>query len=85
VVGGDGPFSRKPSPEGLAHLMGSVGVSSATTLLVGDSVIDWRTAHAVGASSCVARYGFGFAGFPTEALRPDDRLIDRPAELQALL
>jgi len=85
VVGGDGPFSRKPSPEGLAHLMGSVGVSSATTLLVGDSVIDWRTAHAAGAFSCVARYGFGFDGFPADSLRPGDRVIDHPAELLALL
>lgn len=85
VVGGDGPFPRKPSTDGLAHLMASVGVNPATTLLVGDSVIDWRTAHAAGASSCVARYGFGFDGFPADALRPDDRLIDRPAELLALL
>jgi len=85
VVGGDGPFLRKPAPDGLVHLMETVGVNPPATLLVGDSVIDWRTAHAVGAFSCVARYGFGFAGFPTEALRPDDRLIDRPAELQALL
>ena len=85
VVGGDGPFSRKPSPEGLAHLIASAGVSAATTLLVGDSVIDWRTARAAGAFSCVARYGFGFAGFPTEALNPDDWLIDQPADLLPLL
>jgi phosphoglycolate phosphatase len=85
VVGGDGPWPRKPSPDGLAHLMGSAGVSPETTLLVGDSVIDWRTAHAAGASSCVARYGFGFDGFPVDVLRPEDRLIDRPAELLALL
>ena len=85
VVGGDGPFPRKPSPDGLAHLMGSVGVSPATTLLVGDSVIDWRTAHAAGAVSCVARYGFGFDGFPADSFWPGDKLIDRPAELLALL
>jgi phosphoglycolate phosphatase len=85
VVGGDGPFPRKPSPESLMHLIASIGASPATTLLVGDSVIDWRTAHAAGAFSCVARYGFGFDGFPTDALSPDDRLIDHPAELLPLL
>jgi phosphoglycolate phosphatase len=85
VLGGDGPFPRKPSPEGLEHLMAEAGVGSATTLLVGDSVIDWRTAHAAGAASCVARYGFGFDGFPTGVLTEGDRQIDHPADLLPLL
>jgi len=85
IVGGDGPFSRKPSPEGLEHLMVDTDVTRSTTLLVGDSVIDWQTAHAAGAVSCIARYGFGFAGFPTHQLRETDRLIDHPDELPALL
>jgi phosphoglycolate phosphatase len=85
VVGGDGPFPRKPSPEGLDHLISDARAEPATTLLVGDSVIDWRTAHAAGAASCVARYGFGFDGFPVELLEETDRQIDRPAELPALL
>jgi phosphoglycolate phosphatase len=85
VVGGDGPFPRKPSPDGLQQLMSHVGVSPATTMLLGDSVIDWRTAHAAGACSCVARYGFGFDGFPLGELTSADRLIDHPAELLSLL
>jgi len=85
VVGGDGPFPRKPSPDGLLHLIASAGVTPAATLLVGDSVIDWRTARAAGSSSCVARYGFGFNGFPTDQLEHSDLMIDRPAELLPLL
>ena len=85
VIGGDGPFPRKPSPAGLQSLMDDARVTSDTTLLVGDSVIDWRTAHSAGACSCVARYGFGFHGFPIEALMPSDRVIDSPLELPALL
>jgi phosphoglycolate phosphatase len=85
VVGGDGPFPRKPSPEGLLHLMASARVTPAATLLVGDSIIDWRTARAAGSSSCVARYGFGFNGFPTDQLEHSDLVIDRPAELLPLL
>lgn len=85
VVGGDGPFPRKPSPEGLQHLIGHAGVRPATAMLVGDSVIDWRTAQAAGAAGCVARYGFGFDGFPVEVLKAADRQIDQPAELVALL
>src|SRR5439155_11512129 len=52
VVGGDGPFPRKPSPDGLAHLIAEAGASPVHSVLVGDSVIDWRTAHAAGACSC---------------------------------
>jgi phosphoglycolate phosphatase len=85
VVGGDGPFPRKPSPEGLEHLMAQAGVGPATTMLVGDSVIDWRTAQAAGAVCCVARYGFGFDGFPTDVLTQADRQIDHPADLLSLL
>jgi phosphoglycolate phosphatase len=85
VVGGDGPFPRKPSPDGLEHLIAEAGVLPTETLLVGDSVIDWRTAHAARAFCCLARYGFGFDGFPVDVLRDADRLIDRPSDLAAHL
>jgi phosphoglycolate phosphatase len=85
VVGGDGPFPRKPAPDGLKHLITGAGVTPAASMLVGDSVIDWRTAHAAGAFSCVARYGFGFDGFPIEVLGEADRQINRPADLLPLL
>jgi phosphoglycolate phosphatase len=83
VVGGDGPFPRKPAPAGLNHLILESGVSAADTLLVGDSVIDWHTARAAGAFSCIARYGFGFDGFPVDALNSGEWLIDSPSDLSA--
>jgi phosphoglycolate phosphatase len=85
VIGGDGPFPRKPDPAGLRHLVSSAGVSLDATLHVGDSVIDWRTARAAGTSICLARYGFGFDGFPVGELSAADRLIDAPIELLGLL
>lgn len=85
VVGGDGPFPRKPSPEGLHHLISGASASAGKTMLVGDSVIDWRTAHAAGVVSCVVRYGFGFFGFPVGDLMESDRIIDDPRELPGLL
>jgi phosphoglycolate phosphatase len=84
VVGGDGPFPRKPDPAGLRHLSARANVPVESTLLVGDSLIDWRTARAALAPLCVARYGFGYEGFPRGQLGPTDRLIDTPAELLAL-
>jgi phosphoglycolate phosphatase len=84
VVGGDGPFPRKPDPQGLRHLAAAAAVSLEDTVLVGDSVIDWRTARAAPTAMCVARYGFGFDGFPPHRLSPADRVIDTPAELLSL-
>jgi phosphoglycolate phosphatase len=84
VIGGDGPFPRKPDPSGLQHLTARARVAPASTLLVGDSLVDWRTARAASTPVCLARYGFGYEGFPGEAIGPSDRLIDAPADLLAL-
>ena len=78
VVGGDGPFARKPDPSGLQHLIALASATAETTLLVGDSVIDWKTARAAGTSVCLARYGFGFVGFPVGELTGAEALIDSP-------
>jgi phosphoglycolate phosphatase len=84
MVGGDGAFPRKPDPAGLRHLIARSGVDPASTLMIGDSVIDWRTARAAAAPICLARYGFGFAGFSQRDLGPDDRVIDTFGDLLRL-
>jgi len=81
VIGGDGPFPRKPDPSGLRWLAGSAGVSIDQTLLVGDSSVDWRTARAASARLCIARYGFGYRPEAREEPRPDDLAIDAPLDL----
>ena len=81
VIGGDGAFARKPEPAGLLYLMSAAGVTAGATLLVGDSAIDWRTARSASTAICMARYGFGYDGFPVDDLEPDDRVIDSPAGL----
>ena len=85
VLGGDGPFPRKPDPSGLHHLIREVAATPDDTTMVGDSVIDWRTARAAGTRVCLVRYGFGFEGFPIGDLSPDDRLVDRADQLAAVL
>ena len=83
VLGGDGPFPRKPDPAGLLSLVQRAGATPGTTVMVGDSVIDFRTARHAATSIWMAAYGFGFERFPTGELAPDDRLIDRPGQLLA--
>jgi len=85
VLGGDGPSPRKPDPTGLRSLIGHAGVPAHETLMVGDSVIDWRTARAALARSCIARYGFGFAGFPLEEAIGAAAFIDHPGEVLSLV
>jgi phosphoglycolate phosphatase len=84
TVGGDGPFPRKPDPAALRSLMARAAAGADDTLLVGDSVIDLRTARAALTRVCLARYGFGFEGFPVHELGPDDLVIDAPGELLAM-
>lgn len=82
VIGGDGPFPRKPDPGGLLHLISVCGVSAAETVLVGDSIVDWRTARAASTRSCGARYGFGWdAAYDGEREADPGWLIDRADEL----
>jgi phosphoglycolate phosphatase len=85
IVGGDGPFPRKPDPSALRDLARRVGTEPSRTLMVGDSIIDWRTARAAGAQICIARYGFGFHDFPVDELGSDDWIVDSPSQLVSLL
>jgi phosphoglycolate phosphatase len=85
VIGGDGPLPRKPDPSGLKQLAAAHAVSLDETLLVGDSIVDWKTARAANAKVCMARYGFGFEGVPLSDRRSADFLIDRPSDLLELL
>jgi phosphoglycolate phosphatase len=84
IVGGDGPFARKPDPAGLRHLVSRAGIPPSAALLVGDSIVDWRAARNASTDVCLARYGFGFEGFPVDELCPSDRLIDAPSDLLTL-
>lgn len=84
ILGGDGPFPRKPDPSGLQQLAQSARAAIETTVLVGDSFIDWDTARRASAAICLARYGFGFEGFPLARLRSDEHFIDAPLDLLRL-
>lgn len=96
IIGGDGPLPRKPDPAGLRSLQDKASCDAASTLFVGDSIIDLRTARAANTAVCLARYGFGFSGADWNGVEPDDRpaelaslsdvcLIDRPLQLLDLL
>ncbi len=84
IVGGDGPFPRKPDPSSLLYLIEQAHTTGAETVMVGDSAIDLATARAAGTRVCVARYGFGFKPHAID-LRGDEPAADRAAEIPAAI
>ncbi len=82
VVGGDGEHPRKPNPQGLRALMQAASAEPATTLMVGDSVVDLETATNCGAVCCLVSWGFGFGRIARETLPADQWVAD---DAQALV
>jgi phosphoglycolate phosphatase len=81
VVGGDGPFKRKPDAAGLQYLIARAGIPVSATLLVGDSMIDWQLARNAGTAMCVARYGFASSRIAAADLERADHVIAAPMDL----
>jgi phosphoglycolate phosphatase len=78
VIGGDGPFPRKPDPASLRALMARAATGSGETLMVGDSRIDLETAHHASVRCCIVTYGFGFRKDTVEGA---DWIVDDAAAL----
>lgn len=57
VIGGDGPFPRKPDPAALRSLMPHA--NGGPLVYVGDSDVDAEAAERAGAAFVLAGYGFG--------------------------
>jgi phosphoglycolate phosphatase len=85
AVGGDGPWPRKPAPDGLHYLMTQASAGPGETVMIGDSSVDLQTARNAGVRICLARYGFGFADLAADALIGDELLADSPGEIASLL
>jgi phosphoglycolate phosphatase len=85
VIGGDGEHPRKPNPQGLRALMRTAGAEPATTLMVGDSVVDLETATNAGAACCLVSWGFGFGRIPRKTLLPDQWIADDATALASAI
>lgn len=84
-VGGDGPWPRKPAPEGLRFLMKEASAESENTTMVGDSTVDLKTARNAGVRICLVRYGFGFLDLEPGALTGDELIVDQPRQIAEAL
>jgi len=73
VIGGDGPFPRKPDPAALVALIERADATPVRALMIGDSRIDYETARGASARCCLVEYGFSSHSF--EGLSAGDAWI----------
>ena len=70
LVAGDSLPVKKPHPAGVHHALEALQVEPADAALVGDSVIDLRTARAAGVQAWLVTHGYGAADVES-AERPE--------------
>ena len=69
---------KKPDPVGIHALLAETGVPKERTIMVGDSVVDVRTARNAGVRACGVAWGFQPETFKNE---PPDFIIDNMQQL----
>ncbi|HEB31904.1 MAG TPA: HAD family hydrolase [Spirochaetes bacterium] len=79
IVGGDTFKDRKPSPDGIEHIIKQSGIEKAKTVMIGDGKNDILTATNAGVASVFVTYGFSKDGSVVE-LNPDF-VVDKPLDL----
>ncbi len=78
VLGDDSLAARKPDPAGIEQLRCLTNSTGARLLMVGDSLIDARTAEAAGVPFCGVAWGFASAALAAAGRQP---IISTPNEL----
>ena len=78
VYGGNSFAEKKPHPVGIDTLVSEFNWPRETTIMVGDSSVDIRTARNAGVMACGVTYGFQPETLKTD---PPDLLIDNMTEL----
>lgn len=79
AVSGDTLPVRKPDPAPLHHAMEFLGGHAASTLMVGDSITDVRSARNAGVPVVAVRYGYNYGATADEL--GADIVVDSLAEL----
>jgi len=79
VVGGDGPYPKKPAPDAFEAVLEELGVDPRAALVVGDSPNDINGGRAAGCMTCAVTYGLSDRK-ALEAASPD-MILDTMEEL----
>ena len=83
VIGAEGGFPRKPSPDSTFHMLQHFNCSASDALFVGDSIVDIKTAQSANISSVGVLWGNG-----TEEefkKQKSDFILESPLEMLDIL
>ena len=83
VIGAEGGFLRKPSPDSTLHMLQNFNCSASDTLFVGDSIVDIKTAQNANIDSVAVLWGNG-----TEEdfkKQKSDFILENPEDLLGIL
>ena len=83
VIGAEGGFPRKPSPDSTFHMLQHFNCSASDALFVGDSIVDIKTAQNANISSVGVLWGNG-----TEEdfkKQKSDFILESPQEILDIL
>jgi phosphoglycolate phosphatase len=78
VYGGNSFEQKKPDPVGIERLLEESGIARESTIMVGDSNVDVRTARNAQVLACGVTYGFQPESFEQD---PPDLMIDNMTQL----
>ena len=83
VIGAEGGFPRKPSPDSTLHVLQHFNCSSSDALFVGDSIVDIKTAQCAKISSVGVLWGNGTK--KDFKKQKSDFILDNPKDILYIL
>ena len=83
VIGAEGGFPRKPSPDSTLHMLQHFNCSSSDALFVGDSIVDIKTAQCANISSVGVLWGNGMK--KDFKKQKSDFILDSPKDIFHIL
>ena len=83
VIGAEGGFPRKPSPDSTFHILQHFNCSSSDALFIGDSIVDIKTAQNANISSVGVLWGNGIE--EDFKRQKSDFILEKPQDLLSIL
>ena len=83
VIGAEGGFPRKPSPDSTFHILQHFNCSSSDALFIGDSIVDIKTAQNANIRSVGVLWGNGIE--EDFKRQKSDFILEKPQDLLSIL
>jgi HAD superfamily hydrolase (TIGR01509 family) len=84
IIDGDDVSHPKPHPEGLMHILGTLGTASTRAAMIGDTVIDIQTGKSAGVATTIA-ITHGFEDIVALEKAGADHIVDKLSKIVPIL